>query len=48
MNAKANAEAIRGRLAGQAPARMRAFAMAGTAGVGVAVAVYKLLRDPAD
>lgn len=46
MNAKASAEAIRDRVAGQAPSRFRAVVMAGTAGAGVAVAVYKLLRDP--
>ena len=46
MNAKASAEAIRDRVAGQAPSRVRAVVMAGTAGAGVAVAVYKLLRDP--
>ncbi|HET6831634.1 MAG TPA: hypothetical protein VFH44_09830 [Solirubrobacterales bacterium] len=47
MNAKANVEAIRDRIAGQEPSRFRAVVMAGTAGAGVAVAVYKLLRDPA-
>jgi len=47
MSAKASAEAIRDRVAGKAPSRFRAIAMAGTAGAGVAVAVYRLLRDPA-
>lgn len=44
MNAKANLEAIRDRAAGQAPSRLRSIVLAGTAGTGVAVAVYRLLR----
>ncbi len=47
MNVKASAGAIRDRVGGEAPSRFRAVVMAGTAGAGVAVAVYKLLRDPA-
>jgi hypothetical protein len=46
VNTQANVEAIKGRLSGQAASRMRAAAMAGTAGIGVAVAIYRVLRGP--
>lgn len=48
MNKQANVEAIKDRLAGQSASRFRAVAMAGTAGIGVAVAVYRVLRGPDD
>ena len=45
MNTKANLEAIIDRFQGKRPSRFRAAAMAGTAGVGAAVVVYRSLRD---
>ena len=45
MNAQANLEAIRDRISGDQVGRFRALTMAGTAGLGVAVVVYRLLRD---
>ena len=45
MNTKANLEAILDRVQGKPPSKFRAAAMAGTAGVGAAVVVYKSLRD---
>ena len=44
MNTQANVAAIKDRIAGQSASRFRALAMAGTAGVGVAVAVYRVMR----
>jgi uncharacterized protein (DUF2267 family) len=46
VNAQANLEAIRDRLAGEPATRFRAAAMAGVAGVSVAVAVYRAMRGP--
>jgi hypothetical protein len=43
-----NAEAIKQRLAGQTATRFRAAAVAGTAGLGVAVAVYRAMRGQGD
>ena len=48
MNTQANLKAIGDRLGGKAPSRFRAAAMAGLAGAGAAVAVYKLMRDADD
>lgn len=48
LNTKGNVEAIRDRLAGHPASRFRAIAMAGTAGAGVAVAVYRVLRAADD
>ena len=45
MNKKANIEAIRDRMQGKPPSKSRAAALAGTAGVGAAVLVYRSLRD---
>jgi hypothetical protein len=46
MNTSANVEAIKDRLGGESPSRARSVAMAGTAGMGVALLVYRVLRDP--
>jgi hypothetical protein len=46
VNTQANLEAIRDRIGGKAPTRMRAAAMAGALGVSVAVTVYRVLREP--
>jgi hypothetical protein len=45
INTQANLAAIRERIAGQPVGRFRAAAMAGTAGVGVAALIYRVLRD---
>jgi hypothetical protein len=45
MNTQANLAAIRERIAGQPVGRFRAVAIAGTAGVGVAALIYRVLRD---
>jgi hypothetical protein len=45
MNAKAATEAIRARLQGKPVSRLRAGAMAGTAGAGIALVVYRSLRE---
>jgi hypothetical protein len=41
-------EAVGDRMQGQPASRLRAVAMAGTAGVAVAAVVYRVLREPAD
>ena len=46
MNTQANVAAIKDRINGVAAKRFRAAAMAGTAGVGVAVVVYRAMRAP--
>jgi hypothetical protein len=45
VNTKATTEAIRARLKGEPVSRFRAVAMAGTAGAGLAVVVYRSLRE---
>jgi hypothetical protein len=41
----ANLDAIRDRISGQSVGRFRSMVIAGTAGVGVAALVYRVLRD---
>ena len=48
MSAQANLEALRDRITGEQVGRFRALTMAGTAGIGVAVVVYRLLREDGD
>ena len=48
MSAQANIEALRDRITGEQVGRFRALTMAGTAGIGVAVVVYRLLREDGD
>jgi hypothetical protein len=48
MNARANLETIRDRIVGEPAGRFRAAVMAGTAGIGVAGLVYRLLRNADD
>jgi hypothetical protein len=45
MVAEKAAETVAGRLAGRRPSRTRALLVAGAAGVGTGVLVYKLLRS---
>jgi hypothetical protein len=45
MNTRANIEAIRGRIEGRSASRYRAAAIACAAGVGVAAALYRSLRN---
>jgi hypothetical protein len=45
VNTKAATEAIWARLKGEPVSRFRAAAMAGTAGAGIAVVVYRSLRE---
>ena len=45
VNTKATMEAIGGRLQGKPASRYRAMAIAGTAGAGIAVVVYRSLRE---
>ena len=45
MNTQANLAAIRDRIAGQPVGQFRAVAIAGTAGVGVAALIYRVLRN---
>jgi hypothetical protein len=40
-------EAVGDRIQGQPASRLRAVAMAGTAGFAVAAVVYRVLREPA-
>jgi hypothetical protein len=48
MNTERYIEAIGDRVQGQPASRLRALAMAGTAGFAVAAVVYRVLREPAD
>jgi hypothetical protein len=48
MNTQANLEAIRERIGGKSVGRFRAVAMAGTAGLGIAALIYRVLRDTDD
>jgi hypothetical protein len=45
VNTRATTEAIRARIRGEQVSRFRAVAMAATAGTGIAVVVYRSLRD---
>jgi hypothetical protein len=45
LNTKATMEAIGARLQGKPASRYRAMAIAGTAGAGVAVVLYRTLRE---
>jgi hypothetical protein len=47
MDGAATAKALRDRLQGKAATRYRAAAVAMSAGAGVAVVVYRTLREPA-
>jgi hypothetical protein len=46
MNSEATVKAVRARLAGKAATRYRAAAVAMSTGAGVAVVVYRTLREP--
>jgi hypothetical protein len=48
MNTQANLEAIRERIGGKPVGRFRAVAMAGTAGLGIAALIYRVLRETDD
>jgi hypothetical protein len=48
MNTQANLDAIRERIGGKPVGRFRAVAMAGTAGLGIAALIYRVLRDTDD
>ena len=48
MNKERYLEAIGDRMQGQSASRLRALALAGSAGFAVAVAVYRVLREPED
>ena len=45
MNTKASTDALLSRLKGEQVSRFRALTMAGTAGAGIAVVVYRSLRN---
>jgi hypothetical protein len=45
VNQKANLKAVGERMRGQPASRFRAAVMAGTAGAGVAVLVYRTMQD---
>jgi hypothetical protein len=48
LNKQASINAVRDRIQGRQAPRLRAVAMAATAGVGVAAVVYRVLREPDD
>ena len=48
MNSERFLEAMGDRMQGQSASRLRALALAGSAGFAVAVAVYRVLREPED